>query len=152
MQSGRTDGRRCGYRSHVVVKEERDPIRGIIQEQEALQEPRQEGCGLLYEHGQKHPGGRLVDSTHKAHRGPDLSLPHSPGRPATQCPRCQVRVHRSSAPEAAQPPPCLHLDSPHLPPRECPPVLVAESTASLGSPAIGDIVPQVVELELLGQG
>lgn len=47
---------------------------------------------------------------------------------------------------------CLHPCCPHLPPRECPQVLVAESTASLGSPAIGDIVPQVVELELLGQG
>lgn len=46
----------------------------------------------------------------------------------------------------------LHHVSPHLPPRECPLALVAESTASLGSPAIGDIVPQVVKLELWRQG
>lgn len=40
---------------------------------------------------------------------------------------------------------------PHLPPRECPPVQVAEPTASLRSPAIGDIVSQVIQLELLGE-
>lgn len=37
-----------------------------------------------------------------------------------------------------------------LPPRECPPVQVTEPTASLRSPAIGDIVSQVIQLELLG--
>lgn len=40
---------------------------------------------------------------------------------------------------------------PHLPPRECPPVPVAEPTASLRSPAIGNIVSQVIQLELLGE-
>lgn len=64
--------------AHVVMKEERDPVWGVIQEQQALQESRQEGGRLLHKHGQKHPGGRLRTPQNKAHRSPGLSLPHSP--------------------------------------------------------------------------
>ena len=50
-------------------------------------------------------------------------------------------------------PQCLVLPDPgtppHLPPREYPPVPAAEPTASLRSPAIRDIVSQVIQLELL---
>ena len=41
--------------------------------------------------------------------------------------------------------------TPHLPPREYPLVPVTEPTASPRSPAIGDIVSQVIQLELWGE-
>lgn len=49
--------------SHVVVQEERDPVGGVVQEQQPLEEAGQERGRLFHKHSQKYPGGRLEDST-----------------------------------------------------------------------------------------
>lgn len=122
------------------MQEEGDPVGGIVQEHQPLQEAGQERGRLLHKHGQKHPGGRLQDTC----QGSEESLVLPLGLSSTTWPGLGV-------PGAL--PPCFSVlfcpTPPHLPPRECPPVLVTESTASPRSPAIGDIVSQVIQLELL---
>ena len=49
--------------SHVVVQEEGDPVGGIVQEQQPLEEAGQERARLFHKHCQKHPGGSLEDTT-----------------------------------------------------------------------------------------
>lgn len=61
LQAGQGPGR--GWGSHVVVQKEGDPVRGVVQEQQPLQEAGQERGGLFHEHGQQHPGGRLGAQT-----------------------------------------------------------------------------------------
>lgn len=48
--------------SHVVMQEEGDPVGGIVQEHQPLQEAGQERGRLFHKHGQKHPGERLEDT------------------------------------------------------------------------------------------
>lgn len=62
---GRSLGReRLAVRvSHVVVQEERDPVGGVVQEQQPLEEAGQEWGRLFHKHSQKYPGGRLEDLT-----------------------------------------------------------------------------------------
>lgn len=49
--------------SHIVMQEEGDPVGGVVQEEQPLQEAGQERGRLFYKHSQKHPGGRLEDTT-----------------------------------------------------------------------------------------
>lgn len=64
-----------GGRSHVVVQKKGDPVRGIVQEQQPLQEAGQKRSRLFHKHGQKHPGGRLEDAPHMGSEGsPDFSV------------------------------------------------------------------------------
>lgn len=48
--AGQGSRQRLGV-SHAVVQEERDPVRGIVQEQQALQEAGQKRGGLFHKHG-----------------------------------------------------------------------------------------------------
>lgn len=48
--------------SYIVMHEKGDPVGGIVQEHQPLQEARQERSRLFHKHGQKHPGGRLEDA------------------------------------------------------------------------------------------
>lgn len=150
-EAGKGSGRRQGGAperlrlSHVVVQKEGDPVGGVVQEQQPLQEAGQERGGLLHEHGQQHPRGRLEDATAGLSGEPGLPLPLSPCRPLPSA----SGYPGAPLPDMLQGALVPHPGTPsHLPPRECPPVPVAEPTASLGRPAIGDIVSQVVQLQL----
>lgn len=48
--------------SHIVVQEKGDPVGGVVQEQQSLEEAGQEWSRLFHKHSQKHPGGRLEES------------------------------------------------------------------------------------------
>lgn len=126
--------------SHVVMQEEGDPVGGIVQEHQPLQEAGQERGRLLHKHGQKHPGERLEDTWQGSWKAwsSRVSVLYNLARFGGSRELCR---------------PCFSVPSsplpPHLPPWECPPVLVTESTASPRSPAIGDIVSQVIQLQLL---
>lgn len=48
--------------SHIVVQEEGDPVGGVVQEQQPLEEAGQERGRLFHKHSQKYPGGRLEDT------------------------------------------------------------------------------------------
>lgn len=65
VRVGRSLGReRLAVRvSHVVVQEQGDPVGGVVQEQQPLEEAGQERGRLFHKHSQKYPGGRLEDTT-----------------------------------------------------------------------------------------
>lgn len=46
----------------IVVQEKGDPVGGVVQEQQSLEEAGQEWSRLFHKHSQKHPGGRLEES------------------------------------------------------------------------------------------
>lgn len=148
---GESVGRRWGggWLSHIVMQEQADPVRGVVQEQEPLQEAGQEWRRLLHKHGQEHPGGRLEGKTcWGSDERPGLPHQSVPGVPGALP---SALLSRVLSPHPL--PQCLLLPDPgtppHLLPGECPPVPAAEPTASLGSPAVRDVVSQVIQLELL---
>lgn len=84
------------------MQEQGDPVRGVVQEQEPLQEAGQERGRLFHEHGQKHPGGRLQDTTPwGSEESPGLPLvcPGGPQElcPVHCCPACSPRTPYLSA-------------------------------------------------------
>lgn len=82
MALGRAHKGRAARVSHIVMQEKGDPVRGVVQEQQPLQEAGQERGRLLYKHSQKHPGGRLEEKTRQ---GSEESLGAPPGLPSTLC-------------------------------------------------------------------
>lgn len=62
------------------MQEKGDPVGGIVQEHQPLQETGQERGRLFHKHSQKHPGGRLED-TYRVQRkawDPHLVCPLQP--------------------------------------------------------------------------
>ena len=98
------------------MQEQGDPVRGVVQEQEPLQEAGQERGRLFHEHGQKHPGGRLQDTTRwGSEESPGLPLV-CPGGPQSFAP-CTAVPHALPAPPASVPCPARprHPSSPAPP-------------------------------------
>lgn len=102
---GRTREKPPAGVSHVVMQEEGDPVRGIVQEQQPLQEAGQERGRLFHKHSQKHPGGRLEGTRWCSEESPGphtgvssttLAGWESPGAPACAPALSTLSLHPSS--------------------------------------------------------
>lgn len=96
------EGRGCGV-SHIVMQEQGDPVGGVVQEQQPLQEAGQERGGLFHKHSQKHPGGRLEDMARwglEESPGPQTGVSSAPlpGWESPEALPCTLRLSAQSCP------------------------------------------------------